>query len=88
AVQTLDIDSGEYRAATLRDLYDFTRLIDTLENVSWFTRCCVATDVEDIFDLDINTAYALLAGTQKPLGMSFSFGSHVDAVVDMFDIAA
>jgi trimethylamine--corrinoid protein Co-methyltransferase len=88
AVQTLDMDSGEYRASTLRDLYDFTRLVDTLDNVSWFTRCCVATDVEDIFDLDINTAYALLAGTRKPLGMSFSFGSHVDAVVDMFDIAA
>ena len=88
AVQTLDLDSGAYRAATLRDLYNFTRLIDTLENVSWFTRCCVATDVEDIYDLDINTAYALLAGTMKPLGMSFSFGSHVDAVVDMFDIAA
>ncbi|MCG8433862.1 MAG: trimethylamine methyltransferase family protein, partial [Gammaproteobacteria bacterium] len=51
AVQTLDIDSGQYRPSTLRDLYDFARLVDTLENVSWFTRCCVATDVPDNFDL-------------------------------------
>ena len=41
AVQTLDIDTGEYRPSTLSDLYDFTRLIDQLSNVSWFTRCCI-----------------------------------------------
>ncbi len=87
AVQTLDIDTGLYRAATLKDLYDFTRLVDTLDNVSWFTRCCVATDLPDIVDLDINTAYALLAGTTKPVGTSFTLGEHVDPIVDMFDMA-
>jgi len=85
AVQTLDIDSGIYRESTLRDLYDFTRLIDTLDNVSWFTRCCVATDVPDSFDLDVNTAYALLRGTTKPVGTSFTLGEHVDPIIDMFD---
>lgn len=49
-VQTLDLATGLYRASTLRDLYDFVRLIDTLPNVSWFTRCCVATDVTDTFE--------------------------------------
>ncbi|MEM7173607.1 MAG: trimethylamine methyltransferase family protein, partial [Pseudomonadota bacterium] len=68
-------------------LYDFARLIDTLPNVSWFTRCCVATDVEDIVDLDVNTAYALLAGTTKPVGMSFTLGETVDPIIDMFDLA-
>ncbi len=87
AVRTLDIDSGLYRDATLADLYDFTRLADTLSQVSWFTRCCVATDVEDIFDLDINTAYALIAGTAKPVGTSFTLAAHVDPIVDMFDLA-
>ena len=38
AVQTLDLDSGLYRPSTLADLHDFTRLQDTLANVSWFTR--------------------------------------------------
>jgi len=37
AVQTLDLGSGRYRPSTLVDLYDFTRLVDTLDNVSWFT---------------------------------------------------
>lgn len=86
AVQTLDIDTGLYRPSTLKDLYDFTRLIDTLDNVSWFTRCCVATDVPDNFDLDVNTAYSLLAGTLKPVGTSFTLGAHVDPIVDMFDL--
>ena len=87
AVQTLDRTTGLYRPSTLADLYDFTRLIDTLANVSWFTRCCVATDVEDTLDLDINTAYALLAGTTKPVGTSFTLPEHVAPVIEMFDLA-
>jgi len=87
AVQTLDLETGLYRPSTLVDLYDFTRLADTLTNVSWFTRCCVATDLEDVLDLDINTAYALLAGTTKPVGTSFTLAEHVDPIVDMFDLA-
>ena len=73
AVQTLDIDTGLYRPSTLEDLYNFTRLVDSLTNVSWFTRCCVATDVPDNRDLDINTAYALLKGTNKPRGHQFFY---------------
>ena len=86
AVQTLDRKSGRYRPSTLADLYDFTRLIDRLSNVSWFTRCCVATDVEDIIDLDVNTAYVLLAGTRKPLGTSFTVPETVEPIVQMFDM--
>ncbi|HSF95019.1 MAG TPA: trimethylamine methyltransferase family protein, partial [Thermohalobaculum sp.] len=87
AVQTLDLETGRYRPSTLADLSDFTRLADALPNVSWFTRCCVATDVTDPFELDINTAYALLRGTSKPVGTSFAVGAHVDPVIDMFDLA-
>ena len=85
AVKTLDLESGLYRPASLQDLYDFTRLVDTLPNIAWFTRCCVATDIEDIRDLDINTVYALLAGTQKPIGTSITLAEHVPDIVAMFD---
>ncbi len=88
AVQTLDLDSGRYRPSTLADLHDFTRLQDTLENVSWFTRCCVATDVPDTFDLDINTAYALIRNTTKPVATSFTVAQNVAPIVHMLDIAA
>lgn len=88
AVQTLDLDSGLYRPSTLQDLHDFTRLQDTLENVSWFTRCCVATDVPDNFDLDVNTVYALVANTTKPVATSFTLAEHVDPIVELLDIVS
>ncbi|MDH3219514.1 MAG: trimethylamine methyltransferase family protein [Gammaproteobacteria bacterium] len=88
AVQTLDLDRHLYRPSTLVDLADFTRVVDTLENIAWFTRCCVATDVPDIFELDVNTVYCLMRGTQKPVGTSFTLGAHVDPIVDMFDCIA
>jgi len=88
AVHTLDLDTGLYRPSTLRDLHDFTRLQDVLENVSWFTRCCIATDVPDALDLDVNTAYALMLNTTKPVATAFTLAAHVDPIVKMFDIAA
>ncbi|MGC6529550.1 MAG: trimethylamine methyltransferase family protein [Candidatus Puniceispirillaceae bacterium] len=87
AVQTLDVDTGLYRASTLVDLYEFTRLADQMDNLSWFTRICVATDIPDIHELDINTVYALIAGTQKPVGTSFTFGETVAPSIAMFDAA-
>ncbi|MEO1562417.1 MAG: trimethylamine methyltransferase family protein [Pseudomonadota bacterium] len=88
AVQTLDLDTQSYRPSTLQDLSDFTRLQDRLANVSWFTRCCVATDMTDNYDLDINTVYALLKNTTKPTATSFTIAEHVSPIVKMLDIAA
>ena len=88
AVQTLDMETGFYRPSTLHDLHDFTRLQDTLTNVSWFTRCCIATDVPDEFDLDVNTAYALMKNTTKPVATAFTLAENVAPIVKMFDIAA
>ncbi|WP_300037739.1 trimethylamine methyltransferase family protein [uncultured Roseobacter sp.] len=88
AVQTLDLDTALYRPSTLADLHDFTRLQDSLTNISWFTRCCIATDVADPFDLDVNTAYALLRNTTKPVATAFTLPGHVAPIVQMFDVAA
>ncbi len=86
AVQVLDLERQRYRPAELKDLYDFTRLQDTLTNISWFTRCCVATDIPDELDLDINTAFALVKGTTKHVANSFTLASHVPPVVAMLDM--
>jgi len=48
----------------------------------------VATDVPDILELDVNTAYCLMQYTQKPVGTNFTIGAHVDPIVDMFDQVA
>lgn len=87
AVQTLDLGSGDYRPSTLNDLFDFTRLQDGLSNVSWFTRCCVATDLPDEWTLDVNTIFALLKGTTKPVATSFTLAEHVAPLVKMLDMA-
>ncbi len=88
AVQTLDMETGLYRPSTLADLHDFTRLQDTLPNVSWFTRCCVATDLEDNYELDVNTVHALVRNTTKPVATSFTLAEYVPPVVEMLDIVA
>jgi len=88
AVQTLDMETGLYRPSTLQDLRDFTRLQDVLPNVSWFTRCCVATDLPDEFSLDVNTVHALVSNTTKPVATSFTLAHHVAPIVQMLDIVA
>ena len=87
AVQVLDLETQEYRPSTLRDLFDFTRLQDRLPNISWFTRCCVATDMANERDLDINTVFALLKGTTRPVATSFTLPEHVEPIVRMLDMA-
>ena len=85
AIQALDPLTDKYRPSTLVDLYDFARIADSMENCHWFTRCVVATDVKDDLELDINTAFACLAGTTKPMGTSFVIGKNVPPIIDMFD---
>ncbi|MCY3634715.1 MAG: trimethylamine methyltransferase family protein [bacterium] len=88
AISVFDHRSDTYRPSTLIDLYDFTRLADQLANVHWFTRCVIATDFPDPYDLDINTAYCLLAATAKHTGTAITVPENVKPVVEMFDIAA
>ncbi len=85
AVKMLDIDTHEYRPSTLVDLLDLARLCDTLENIQWFARPVVATDIEDLFELDVNTIYACAAGTQKHIATSITLGEHVVRLVPLLD---
>ena len=86
AISVLDFKSGKYRDSTLTDIYDFARLTDQLENVHWFTRSVIATELQDPLELDINTAYVLMAGTQKHVGTAITVPEMVEPVVELFDI--
>ena len=88
AVTMLDHQTREYRPSTLADLYDLARLCDTLENIQWFARPVVATDVTDLYELDINTVYACALGTNKHIATSFSRGEHVYQIAPMLDALA
>ncbi len=82
----LDFKTGYNRATTMADLYDITRLVDTLDNIHLYWRSIVARDMPTLFDLDLNTAYACMQGTTKPIGVSFVDGHNLRAGVEMFDM--
>ena len=88
AVTMLDIDTHTYRPSTLNDLYDLSRLCDTLENIQWFTRPVVTTDIADPFELDVNTIYACAAGTRKHIATSLVNGDHVYRILPLLDALA
>lgn len=79
----LDIDTRHYRDTTLKDLYDAARIVDALENVHFFSRSLVARDMPTPEALDVNTAYASLAGTVKHVFTSASSPDHVRSIAHM-----
>lgn len=83
APQVVDLESGRYRDSTLRDLYDAARMTDALENIHFFSRSLVARDMPDDLALDINTAYASLAGTAKHVCTSAALPEHVPLIAEM-----
>ena len=88
APNIIDLETGEYRETTLRDLYDAARLVDTLDNIHFFHRSLVARDCPDAWSVDLNTAYACVAGTSKHIGMSFFDPEHVIKITEFFDHVA
>ncbi len=87
AVSILDLETRHFRPSHVADLYDLARLADTLEHIHYFIRTVVPRDIEDIRAADINTAYAVMMGTAKPIGTSFYKADHVYDVAEMFDMA-
>lgn len=87
AVTTFDSDTKSYRPSTLRDVYDFTRLVDCLDNIHMLGDTVLATDVTDDFTHDMNMIYAILAGSQKPACLTFRDRRHISHAIRMFDLA-
>lgn len=79
----VDLQTGAYRDSTLRDLYDAARLVDTLDHVHFFSRSLVARDMPDVKSLEVNTAFASLAGTTKHVCVSASTPAHVECIARM-----
>ena len=84
----LDMETGRYRRSTLKDLYDAARLVDSLENIHFYSRPMVAGDMPDEYTLDINTAYACLSGTAKHVCVSAGNGEHARRIIKMCRIIA
>ena len=84
----LDLASGRYRDSTLGDLYDAARLVDSLDNVHFFSRSLVARDMPDTRALDVNTAYACLAGTTKHVAAAAACADHAREIAGICHLIA
>ena len=85
AVSVWDHETRRHRPSTLLDIYDTSRLIDTLNHIHFHGRTLVARDMVDSHDLDLNTSYAVAMGTTKPIGISYFQPEHVFEAIEMFD---
>lgn len=79
----LDLDSGEYRESTLKDLYDAARLVDKLDNIHFFSRSMTARDMPDVRLLDLNTAYACVSGTRKHVISAATEAANIEEIAKM-----
>ncbi len=88
AVTTFEAETRSYRPSTLQDVYDFTRLVDVLDNIHMTGDTVLATDVSDDFEHDMSTVYAMLAGSEKPACLTFRSREHIAPAIRMFDLAS
>jgi trimethylamine---corrinoid protein Co-methyltransferase len=88
AVHIVEPLTREYRESLLVDLYDAARIVDTCEHIHFFQRSLTARDMLTGHDLDINTLYACLAGTQKHVGTSMVDPAHVEECLKMLHVVA
>ena len=87
AVKILDLESGESRPSTLSDLYQLGRLVDSLENIHFFLRPCIPTDIPES-EYDVNTYYACLKSTAKHAMSGVNDVSGLHRVIDLAALIA
>jgi trimethylamine--corrinoid protein Co-methyltransferase len=87
AIKILDLESGEPRPSTLKDLYQLGRLVDRLDNIHFFLRPCIPTDIaQDQYD--VNTYYACLKSTTKHVMSGVNDVNGLHQVIDLAAIVA
>ena len=86
AVTIYEYDSRTFRPSTLLDLYDTCRLSDKLEYIHQFGQTVIPTEISDLEEHDLNVAYVLLTGTEKPFEMTFNRTRNIRSAVEMFDM--
>jgi len=88
AVAIVDVEKREYRDSTVQDLYDAARIVETLDNVHFLQRPMVCRDIPDNLEMDLNTIYACVRGTQKHVGVSFTEASHMAPAFELIHMLA
>lgn len=88
AVHLVEIDGQTYRDSTVADLFAAAKIVDVLDNIHFFQRPMVARDIQDNFEMDLNTIYASCRGTTKHVGTSFTEPDFVKGCFDLLHAIA
>jgi trimethylamine--corrinoid protein Co-methyltransferase len=87
AVRILDRETGQARSTTLSDLYNLGRLVDQLENISFFLRPCIPTDIPDTA-YDVNVFYTCFKATAKHVMAGVNNEQELHKVLDLAALLA
>ena len=82
AIRILDLETGQARSTTLHDLYHLGRLVDELQNISFFLRPCIPTDIPDTA-YDINVFYTCFKSTAKHVMAGVNNEQELHRVLDL-----
>jgi len=87
ALKVLDLETGQVRPSTLKDLYQFGLLVDQLQNIHFLLRPCIPTDIPESA-YDINIFYTCLKSTAKHVmaGVNDKDGFH--QILDLASLVA
>lgn len=88
AVEIVDPITREYRGTTLDDLYKIGRMVDALDHIHFYQRVLVPRDIEDAWEMDINTLYAIASSTTKHIGTSWMDPDHIRRAMPMLHAIA
>jgi trimethylamine--corrinoid protein Co-methyltransferase len=87
AVKILDLETGDARPSTLDDLYQIGRLVDRLDNIHFFLRPCIPTDIPES-EYDANIYYACLKSTAKHVMSGVNDVNGLNGVIDLAALVA
>ena len=87
AIKILDLETGEARPSTLKDLYQLARLVDALDHLHFFLRPCIPTDVSPAA-YDENSLLASLKGTTKHIMFGITDEQGFQKAFDIASIVA
>ncbi|WP_319522027.1 trimethylamine methyltransferase family protein [uncultured Desulfosarcina sp.] len=87
AVKILDLETGQQRSSTLKDLYELGRLVDRLDHIHFFLRPCIPTDIPES-EYDVNMYYACLKSTGKHVMSGVNDEAGLERVIEMASMLA
>jgi len=87
AIRILDLETAEARPSPLKDVYQLGRLVDRLDNIHFFLRPCIPTDIPPTA-YDVNVFYACLKATGKHVMAGVNDVERFRRVLDLASMVA